>query len=124
MIQLIVNGITLPKTSRDRYRCYPSQLEEQVQMISGRVVTEIRGTVQIIEYSYDYMPDVQYKALLNALRSRPPLTVSYLPDDGDELVTSEFIVTRKPLPSFAFAKGDKPYWHNIAFALREVRPHD
>lgn len=124
MTQIIINGVMLPKTSGDKYRCYPVKLAEQLEMISGRVVTEIRGTVQVIEYAYDYMPDAQYKALLTALRSNPPLTVTYLPDDSADMVTSEFIVTAYPSPSFAFSKGDKPYWHGINFSMREVKPHD
>lgn len=124
MIQLIIGGVVLPQTSGDKYACYPAKLTEQLEMISGRVVTEIRGTVQTIEYSYDYMPDSQYKALLAALRSNPPLTVTYLPDDSEEMKTSEFVVTSYPTPTFAFARGDKPYWHNISLSLREVKPHD
>ena len=50
MTQLIINSVVLPKTSGDKYRCYPTKLTEQLEMISGRVVTEIRGTVQVIEY--------------------------------------------------------------------------
>lgn len=124
MTQLIINGLHLPKTSGDKYKCYPTKLAEQLEMISGRVVTEIRGTVQVIEYAYDYMPDAQYKALLTALRSNPPLTVTYLPDDSNDMRTSDFIVTSYPTPTFAFAKGDKPYWHGISFSMREVKPHD
>ena len=124
MTQLIINSVVLPKTSGDKYRCYPTKLTEQLEMISGRVVTEIRGTVQVIEYAYDYMPDAQYKALLAALRSNPPIAVTYLPDDSDTMVTSDFIVTSYPTPTFAFSKGNKPYWHGIGFALREVKPHD
>lgn len=123
MIQLIVGGVVLPKTSNDKYKSYPAKLTEQVEMVSGRLVTEIRGTVQTIDYAYDYMPDAQYKALLAALRANPPITVTYLPDDGEDMKTSDFIVTSYPAPSFAFAKGDKPYWHNVAFSLREVKPH-
>ena len=44
-IQLIVNGVLLPTTTRDRYSCYPDELKEQITMISGRMVEEVRGTV-------------------------------------------------------------------------------
>ena len=124
MTQLIINGLHLPKTSGDKYKCYPTKLTEQLEMISGRVVTEIRGTVQVIEYSYDYMPNEKYQALLADLRSNPPITVTYLPDNSTTMVTSDFMVTSYPTPTFAFAKGNKPYWHNVSFALREVKPHD
>lgn len=124
MIQLNINGVALPLTSNDRYKCYPQVLAEPIEMISGRMVTEIRGTVQIVEWSYDYMEPSVYAQVLTALRSSQVLTVAYLPDDSDTMVASDFIVTSFPQPTFAFARGNKPYWHNVAFTLREVRPHD
>ena len=51
MTQLILaDNIYLPQTSHDKYKCYPAQLGEQVDMISGRRVLEVRGWVQMIEY--------------------------------------------------------------------------
>lgn len=124
MTQLIINGITLPQTSRDKYQCYPSILGQQIEMISGRLTTEVRGTVQIIEYRYDYMGDALMRPLLATLRSGHDFEVTYLPDDSTDMVTSRFVATKIENPTFAFAKGGKPYWHNIAFTLREVEPHD
>ena len=124
MIQLIINGIYLPQTSNDKYSSRPKQLGEQIEMISGRIVTEVRGTVQIITYSYDKMPDDTYRALLAALRSETAIPVAYLPDDSDTLATGNFICTEKPTPTFAFAKNGGAVWHNVTFTLREVRPHD
>ena len=40
MTQLIINGIYLPETSKDKYQCYPGELSVNVQMISGRTVQE------------------------------------------------------------------------------------
>lgn len=122
-IQLIINGVLLPTTTRDRYRCYPDDLKEQSEMISGRMTEEVRGTVQKIEYSYDYMEDAQYREVLGALRSRGAKTVAYLPDDGDELVTSAFLVESITPPTLAFFWDGTAKWHNLAFTLREVRPH-
>lgn len=124
MTQLIINGVYLPETSRDKYSSLPEQLGEQVEMISGRIVTEIRGVVQIITYSYDKMPDATYRALLTALRSKTAMEVTYLPDDSDAMQTGKFICTDYPTPTFAFSLQGKPVWHNVAFVLREVSPHD
>ena len=123
MTQLIIGSVVLPETSNDKYKCYPSKLEEEVEMISGRAVSEIRGTVQMIEYSYDKMPDSTYQALLAALRAKPPITVTYLPDDSATMVTSQFKVTSYPTPGFAFSVGGKARWHNVDFSMREVKPH-
>ena len=124
MTQLILNGTRLPQTSNDKYSSRPEQLGEQLEMISGRMVTEIRGAVQVISYSYDKLPDDTYRALLAALRSQAAIDVVYLPDDSDTMATGKFICTEFPTPTFAFAKSGKAVWHNVALKLREVKPHD
>lgn len=122
--QLILNGqVTLPQTSWDKYRCYPSILNQQVEMISGRMVEEVRGIVQMIEYSYDYMGNDLMRSVLGILRSGTSFPVAYLPDEGDELVSGICLCTSITQPTFAFSRGGVPYWHNFAFTLREVRPH-
>lgn len=125
MIQLILNGqVELPETSRDKYRCYPATLSQQVDMISGRRVLEERGHVQMIEYSYDYMGNELMRAVLGILRGGTSFPVAYLPDEGDELVTGMFLTESITQPTFAFSRSGVPYWHNFAFTLREVKPHD
>ena len=125
MTQLILaNSIYLPETSHDKSKCYPAQLGEQVDMISGRRVLEVRGQVQMIEYEYDYMGNELMRQVNSVLRSGQSFTVAYLPDGGDSLVVSTFLTESFPQPAFAFSRGGKPYWHNVAFTLREVQPHD
>lgn len=124
MTQLIINNtIYLPETSRGNYRCYPQLLTQQIEMISGRVVQEVRGTVQIIEYSYDYMGNDLMRQLNTVLRSGQSFPVAYLPDSGDSLVVSTFLTVDFPVPEYAFSRGGSPFWHNVAFQLREVSPH-
>lgn len=124
MKQLIINGILLPETSRDKYQCYPGELSVNVEMISGRMVREVRGHVQYIVWSYDYMGNELWRQLAQVLRSNASFTVAYLPDDGDELVSGEFLVESITQPTFAFSRGGVGLWHNVGFTLREVRPHD
>ncbi len=124
MTQLIINGILLPETSRDKYQCYPGELSVNVEMISGRTVREVRGHVQYIVWSYDYMGNELWRQLAQVLRSNTSITVAYLPDDGDELVSGEFLVESITQPTFAFSRGGVGLWHNVGFTLREVRPHD
>lgn len=124
MTQLIINGILLPETSRDKYQCYPGELSINVEMISGRTVREVRGHVQYIVWSYDYMGNELWRQLAQVLRSNTSITVAYLPDDGDELVSGEFLVESITQPTFAFSRGGVGLWHNVGFTLREVRPHD
>lgn len=123
MTQLIIGGLVLPQTSRDRYSCYEEDLGSQLDMISGRRVTELRGKVQIISWSYDYLGDDLCRPLLTILRSGGSFPVSYLPDTSNELQEGTFLKTSLTNPTFAFSRGGKPFWHNIAFTLREVSPH-
>ena len=124
MIQLIIGGVTLPETSNDKYSAYPHEIGTQIDMISGRRVTESRGHVEVITYSYDYMGNNLMRQVLAVLRSGAAFTAQYLPDDSDKLKSSEFVVETMENPTFAFSRSGKPFWHNISFTLREVSPHD
>lgn len=123
--QLIIEGIYLPYASRDKYSCPEEPLVTQVQMISGRVVLERRGgKVYKPHYEHDYLPDSLYRPLKALLVSGQAFEAAVLPDDQDELVVGTYIVENFTQPTFAFARGGKPYWHGISFTLREVNPHD
>lgn len=123
--QLIIGDIYLPYTSRDRYSCPEEPLVTQVQMISGRMVQEVRGgKIYRPSYEYDYLPDSIYRPLKAILVSGQAFEAAVLPDDQDELVVGTYIVENFTQPTFAFSRGGKPYWHGISFTLREVSPHD
>lgn len=122
-VQLIIEGVALPTTTRNRYSCYPEKLKQRVDMISGRGTEEVRGEVQIINYSYGYMGEEKGREVLAVLRKRGTLSVAYLPDDGDELVTSTFLVENLTNPTLLYFRGGVAKWNNIAFTLREVKPH-
>lgn len=123
MTQLILNGYYLPETSRDKYRCYPAELGDDLDMISGRRVREIRGVVQMIYYSYDYMGNDLCRQVLSVLRGGKSFAVSYLPDDSDEMKTGTFLIEDLTPPTFAYSRDGVGLWHNLAFTLREVKPH-
>ena len=114
----------VPYTSLDKYQCYPVEIGSSEEMISGLVVTESRGHVQVISYSYDCMGNDNWRRLASFLRSGEPFAVRYLSDDTDTIIQSNFICTSLTPPKFAFELDGVPYWHDVAFTLREVRPHD
>lgn len=122
--QLTIGGVVLPITSHDKYSCYPEPLRVEKTMASGRIVRETRGNVWIVKYSYDYLGDSLMRAALAVLRGDTPFAVSCIPDNGDAMITGEFIATALENPTCAFVKGGVPYWHNLSFTLREVKPHD
>lgn len=123
-IQLIINGVRCPTTTRDRYSATPVDYRQLLQMADMSWSEEVIGIGTRISYSYDKMGDGTYQELLKALRGGGVKTVSYLPDDGTtELVTSEFLVETMPRPTLQFYINQTPRWHNVAFTLIEVRPH-
>lgn len=132
MSQLIIYGsdgpIYVPRTSRDRYRAYEDRLSVRLEMISGRIVEEMRGKVWKIEYSADYIEPTIYVPLLQMLRSGKTLNVAFLNDETVSAAaaykTGRFRVEKIDQPYFAFARGGKPYWHRLGFVLREESPHD
>ena len=73
--------IEMPYTSHDKYQCYSEELGQQVEMISGRMVWEIRGRVQIVHYEYDYIPAATWQRIAAILRSGRAFTAEYLPDE-------------------------------------------
>lgn len=123
MTQIILDTIYLPQTSRNKYRCYEANLSQQLEMISGRVVEELRGKVYVAEYAYDYMGNDMMRQVLAVLRRGGPFNAFVLPDDQDVLVPGRFICTALSNPTFAFSRNGQPYWHNFSFTIREEAPH-
>ena len=121
--QLIIGSLVLPHVSGDRYSCWAEELKEQKIMISGRMVEEVRGTVQRISWSSDYLDPDTKDAILAALRGGKALSVSYLPDTGG-MAAGTFLVESITPPTFLFSDADgTPVWHGLGFTLREVSPH-
>ena len=124
MVQLIIDGNYMPEIDKNRYICAPKLLTEQLQMISGRIVQKVRGTVQTISAQYNYIDTTLLRGVMAVLRSGKPFPVTYLPDDSDTMKVGEFIVESMTNPTFSFSAGGVPYWAGLAFTLREVSPHD
>lgn len=120
---LIISGIYCPEPDFDGYRAYEEDLREQIAMISGRLVEEVRGTVWRIEYSSGNMIDSIKRQLMAVLRARGSKTVTFLPDNSDNMETSTFLVESLTPPDLAFFDGSEPVWTGLSFTLREVKPH-
>lgn len=124
MTQLVIGGVVLPETSRDKYSCYEELITKSVEMISGRMVQEVRGKVWIATYSYDYMGNEKLREVLEVLRSGRSFQAQVLPDNSDTTITINAICTDLTPPTFAFSKDGVGLWHNLLFGIREVSPHD
>lgn len=120
---LIISGIYCPEPDFDGYLAYEDTLREQIPMISGRLVEEVRGKVWRINYTSGQMRDNTVKQLLAALRAKGSKVATFLPDDSDDMKTSTFLVESLTPPTLAFFDGSEPVWTGLAFTLREVKPH-
>ena len=120
---LIIDEILVPEPDFDGYHAWEDTLREQIPMISGRLVEEVRGKVWRINYTSDRMSDSETRRLLAALRAKGSKTVAFLPDNGDELIPSTFLVESLTPPVLAFFDGTEPVWKGLSFSLREVKPH-
>lgn len=122
--QLILGeDLVLPESSRDKFFCWEEDLSVSLPMISGREVIESRGKVWKASYSFDYMGNELLRKVLAVLRSGRPFQAAVLPDDRDEMVSSVFIRESITNPTYAFSRGGVGLWHNLAFTIREERPH-
>lgn len=122
--QLIIDDILFPSSTHDNYSAYELELKEQLEMADRSVTEETNGWIWRVEYSYDYMGVEKLRECLRVLRAGGVHTVSFLPDDADDLKTSQFLVESLSAPSLAFIRAGQGKWHKISFALREVDPHD
>ena len=120
---LIINGIYCPEPDFDGYNAYESILREQVPMISGRLVEEVRGKVWRINYTSGRIRDSIVQQLLAALRASGSKAVTFLPDNSDDMIPSTFLVESLTPPTLAFFDGSEPVWTGLSFTLREVKPH-
>lgn len=125
MTQLIVNNsIVLPEVRNGNYSPVESDLSVQAEMISGRLVEELRGSVWVVSYASTRLTDPVWRALKAVLKGRGSFPVQFLPNDRDEMVTATVLCTALTEPSFAWSRDGVAYWTGLSFTLREVRPHD
>lgn len=131
MTQLILDtgrvALSLPESQKGGYTCYKEILSDDVEMLTGRLVKEIRGSVWHVSYQYGFFNDDNRKKLMEICeRGRnEAIRCSFLPQDSDEALTSSsFYVVSFTRPKFMWSSEDKPMWADFSIELREVEPSD
>ena len=136
MLQLVIDGMEMPESKKGGYTAIREPLSVDLEMISGRLVRELRGYVWRISYQYGYLTDEERAAFLAICEKgqREPIEVGFLvPDDpGETLRYSTFLVTDLQRPTFRWGRLDEPdfvdkwtpIWADFRVELREVRPSD
>ena len=127
MTQLILDGITMPESIKGGYAVDRQPLSVDVEMVTGRIVRELRGSVWVITYQYGYFDDAMKNAVLSAVEKgrRQPIRCGFLPPDSAGALTySDFLVTEFSYPTFMWSASGKPFWADFSVELREVKPSD
>lgn len=134
MTQLILDSggasVVLPETRRESYVVDEEPLSQNLVMIAGNMVKELRGDVWVIDYQYGYFNDTDKDRVISACKkgSREPIVCNFLIPDENKMLTSTFFVTAYTRPRFYWSRDDKgaavPVWGGFTVSLREVDPHD
>lgn len=139
MTQLILDtegyNISLPESRKGGYTAEPRPLSVDVEMVTGRMVRELRGNVWYITYQYGFFTDTEKNNLIVACQKgqRQAIRCGFLPPNSSQALTySDFLVTSFTYPKFMWSRltpsGDVlapvPMWGDFALELREVRPSD
>lgn len=132
-LQLILDTygdrMELPESRGGRYSASKKELSSSVEMISGRMVRELRGSVWVINYQYGLMSDEDKNRFLAICEkgTRSPIGCKFLQPNG-EYNEQMFFVTNYKAPTFFWSRdvgGDPiPMWGDYSVSLREVKPSD
>lgn len=132
MTQLIIDGVVLPESQKGGYTVEKVPLSVDVQMVTGRMVRELRGNVWTITYQYGFFDDEMKNKVIAACEKgrNIPILCGFLPQESaEELTYSNFFVTKFNRPKFMWSKKKTtgevvPLWADFSFELREVAPSD
>ena len=139
MTQLILdtNGtpVYLPESRKGGYTAEKRPLSVDVEMVTGRMVRELRGSVWVITYQYGYFTDEEKNKVIAACQKgqQQNIQCAFLaPTSGGALSYSSFLVTSFTYPKFMWSKRTSmeedaeivPMWGDFSMELREVKPSD
>ena len=139
MTQLILDtegyNLSLPESQKGGYAIEKQPLSVDVDMVTGRIVRELRGNVWHISYQYGFFSDTEKNTLIAACRKgqKQAIRCGFLPPDSTGALTySNFLVIGFSYPKFMWSRlveGEEgsvpaPMWADFSLELREVKPSD
>lgn len=139
MTQLILdttgNPVALPESRKGGYTAEKQPLSVEVEMVTGRMVRELRGNVWRVVYQYGYLTDTQKNSFIAACQKgqRQPIHCGFLtPNSSGALSYSDFFVVSFTYPKFMWSRivgigansAPAPMWGDFSLELREVKPVD
>lgn len=141
MTQLILDvggyDLVLPESIKGGYLAERRPLFVDVEMVTGRMVRELRGTVWVVSYQFGFFGEEMKNNLISACEKgkRQPITCGFLPPESSgTLQYSDFFVTDFKRPKFMWSRQQTndatgvtapvPMWADFSVSLREVKPSD
>ena len=117
-------NLALPESHKGGYTASREPQAVDVEMISGRVVRELRGSVVHVSYQYGYFDDEMKTRFLAACEKGrgTPITCGVLFPGSTELVYSRYWVTSIGYPKFMWSRDGTPLWADFRVELQEVEP--
>ena len=106
MTQLILDvggyAVALPESQKNGYSVDEETLTQDLVMIPGNMVKEIRGDVWVVSYQYGYFNDTDKDRVISACKKgqKEPIICTFLVPDSNETLTSNFFVTSFTRPKF------------------------
>ena len=139
MTQLMLDpdgyNISLPESRRGGYTAELRPLSVDVEMVTGRMVRELRGNVWYITYQYGFFNDSEKNNVIAACKKgqSEAIQCGFLPPNSSGSLTySNFLVTSFTYPKFMWSRMvdntensvPVPMWGDFSMELREVKPSD
>lgn len=138
MTQLVldIDGLNVRLPESRAYTVENTPLAVDVEMVSGRLVKELRGNVWTITYQYGFFSDEERNRVIAACEKGrgEVIRCGFLPQESSDgaLTYSDFFVTEFSRPRFMWSRkvlqndsyGAVPMWADFSVTLREVKPHD
>lgn len=140
MTQLILDtggaAVQLPESQKGGYTAQKTTMGVDVEMISGRIVREVRGSAWVLSYQYGYFDTETKNKVITACEKgrKQAITCGFLPQGSDDgaLTYSNFFVTSFTRPKFMWSRpvfidgveNSVPMWADFSVELREVSPSD
>lgn len=144
ILDVLGNPVTLPESQKDGYHAEKQPLSVSVEMITGRMVLELRGNVWVVRYQYGFFDtDMKNKVITACEKGRnAPINCGFLaPDSTGVLTYRDFFVTSFSYPKFMWSRQimgkvtddegvehdayvPTPMWGDFSLELREVKPSD
>lgn len=122
---LVIDNILIPDIEQKNFKVYEKDLDVMIRMINGRLVIEERGSIWVVEATFEDIDPELLKELYAAMKATKIHTIAFLPPNGGtEMTASRFCLTQQPQPALKSWYGELPEWSDMSYVFEEEEPHD